>query len=320
MTVLVTGGAGFIGSHLVDSLLERGKAVRVFDNMSAGNELYLERWAGNEMFNFIKGDLTKPSEINNILEGCDTIYHLAANPEVRSWLASPDDQFKQNVEATFNLLEDIRKNGGINLLVFTSTSTVYGEATKIPTPETYAPLKPISNYGASKLAAEAMICSYASMYGFQSVIYRMANIVGPRSGHGVIYDFIEKLRKDPLKLEVLGDGTQSKSYLYVEDCIEGMIYGAETTNEDVEILNIGSEDRVTVLEIARIVIEEMGLEGAEIELTGGVDGGRGWKGDVKLMQLDMQRLKTLGWTPKRSSAEAVRETARHLSRNKHAHD
>lgn len=320
MTVLVTGGAGFIGSHLVDSLLERGKAVRVFDNMSAGNELYLERWAGNEMFNFIKGDLTKPSEVNYILEGCDTIYHLAANPEVRSWLASPDDQFKQNVEATFNLLEDIRKNGGINLLVFTSTSTVYGEATKIPTPETYAPLKPISNYGASKLAAEAMICSYASMYGFQSVIYRMANIVGPRSGHGVIYDFIEKLRKDPLKLEVLGDGTQSKSYLYVEDCIEGMIYGAETTNEDVEILNIGSEDRVTVLEIARIVIEEMGLEGAEIELTGGVDGGRGWKGDVKLMQLDMQRLKTLGWTPKRSSAEAVRETARHLSRNKHTHD
>lgn len=312
MTVLVTGGAGFIGSHLVDSLLEQGKAVRVFDNMSAGNELYLERWAGNERFNFIKGDLTKPSEVKYILEGCDTIYHLAANPEVRSWLASPDDQFKQNVEATFNLLEDIRKNGGINLLVFTSTSTVYGEATKIPTPETYAPLKPISNYGASKLAAEAMICSYASMYGFQSVIYRMANIVGPRSGHGVIYDFIEKLRKDPLKLEVLGDGTQSKSYLYVEDCIEGMIYGAETTNEDVEILNIGSEDRVTVLEIAKIVIEEMGLEGAEIELTGGVDGGRGWKGDVKLMQLDMQRLKTLGWTPKRSSAEAVRETARNL--------
>lgn len=312
MTVLVTGGAGFIGSHLVDSLLERGTAVQVFDNMSAGNELYLERWAGNERFNFIKGDLTQPSKLNYIFEGCDTIYHLAANPEVRSWLASPENQFKQNVEATFNLLEDIRKNDGINLLVFTSTSTVYGEATKIPTPETYAPLKPISNYGASKLAAEAMICSYASMYGFQSVIYRMANIVGPRSGHGVIYDFIEKLRKDPLKLEVLGDGTQSKSYLYVEDCIEGMIYGAETTNEDVEILNIGSEDRVTVLEIARIVIEEMGLEGAEIELTGGVDGGRGWKGDVKLMQLDMQRLKTLGWTPKRSSAEAVRETARNL--------
>lgn len=316
MTVLVTGGAGFIGSHLVDTLLERGKVVRVFDNMSTGNELYLERWKGNEKCNFIKGDLTKPSEVNYILEGCDTIYHLAANPEVRSWLASPDDQFKQNVEATFNLLEDIRKNGGINLLVFTSTSTVYGEATQIPTPETYAPLKPISNYGASKLAAEAMICSYASMYGFQSVIYRMANIVGPRSGHGVIYDFIEKLRKDPLKLDVLGDGTQSKSYLYVEDCIEGMIYGAETTNEDVEILNIGSEDRVTVLEIARIVIEEMGLEGAEIELTGGVDGGRGWKGDVKLMQLDMSRLKTLGWTPKRSSAEAVRETARHLSKKK----
>lgn len=313
--VLVTGGAGFIGSHLVDNLLKNGKEVRVFDNLSAGDKSHIDRWLEKDNFEFIEGDLTIPSEVGSSLDGCDTVFHLAANPEVRSWLASPEDHFRQNIEGTFNLIESIRKNGEIELLVFTSTSTVYGEASRVPTPEAYAPLKPISNYGASKLAAEALICSYGSMYGFQSVIFRLANIIGPRSGHGVIYDFIEKLGKDPSKLEVLGDGSQSKSYLYVEECVEGMIYGAEVTNEDVEILNIGSEDRVTVLEIANIVIEEMGLEGAEIKTTGGVDGGRGWKGDVKLMQLDMTRLKNLGWTSKMSSAEAVRETAKHLYRS-----
>lgn len=313
--VLVTGGAGFIGSHLVDNLLKNGKEVRVFDNLSAGDKSHIDRWLEKDNFEFIEGDLTIPSEVGSSLDGCDTVFHLAANPEVRSWLASPEDHFRQNIEGTFNLIESIRKNGEIELLVFTSTSTVYGEASRIPTPEAYAPLKPISNYGASKLAAEALICSYGSMYGFQSVIFRLANIIGPRSGHGVIYDFIEKLGKDPSKLEVLGDGSQSKSYLYVEECVEGMIYGAEVTSEDVEILNIGSEDRVTVLEIANIVIEEMGLEGAEIKTTGGVDGGRGWKGDVKLMQLDMTRLKNLGWTSKMSSVEAVRETAKHLYRS-----
>lgn len=312
MKTLVTGGAGFIGSHLVDNLLEFDRAVRVFDNMSKGSGSHIKRWNKNERFDNIKGDLTNSSDVRSALDECDSVFHLAANPEVRSWLVSPEEHFKHNVEGTYNLLEGIRKNGNIKLMVFTSTSTVYGEASKIPTPETYAPLKPISNYGASKLAAEAMICSYASMYGFESVIYRMANIVGSRSGHGVIYDFIRKLREDPSTLEVLGDGTQSKSYLHISDCVEGMMYGIEATNENLEILNIGSEDRVTVLEIANIVIEEMGLNDATIELTGGVDGGRGWRGDVKIMQLDMSRLKNLGWKPKMSSAEAVRETARNL--------
>jgi len=152
------------------------------------------------------------------------------------------------------------------------------------------------------------------MYGFRCVVYRMANVVGPGSNHGVVYDFVEKLKKNPIKLEVLGDGSQSKSYLYVDDCVTGMVMGAEETDERVEILNIGSEDRVDVLTIAEIVIEEMGLEDVEIKLTGGVDGGRGWRGDVKLMQLDMSRLKTLGWRPKMGSAEAVRATARYLAR------
>jgi UDP-glucose 4-epimerase len=312
MTILVTGGAGFIGSHLVDHFMERGEKVCVLDDLSAGSLSNLEGWIGTQGLKFIEGDLLKRTSIEASLEGCDVVYHLAANPEVRSWKARPEDHFRYNVEATFNLLEAVREQGDVETLVFTSTSTVYGEANVLPTPETYAPLKPISNYGASKLAAEALICSYASMYGFRCVIYRMANVVGPRSNHGVVYDFVEKLSRNPRELEVLGDGSQSKSYLFVNDCVDGMVFGVEGTDEQVEILNIGSEDRVDVLTIARIVVEEMGLEDVEIRLTGGVDGGRGWKGDVKLMQLDVSRLKSLGWRPNWGSAEAVRLTARSL--------
>jgi len=314
MRLLITGGAGFIGSHLVDYLMERGHEVRVLDNLSAGSPSNLVRWLDDPRFDFVQGDLLNPAEVWDAIEGRSIVYHLAANPEVRIWKATPEDNFKQNIEATYNLLEAIRRRGDTEALVFTSSSTVYGEAEVLPTPEDYAPLKPISLYGASKLAAEALISAYASMYDFRSVIYRMANVVGPRCGHGVIYDFVEKLRGNPKTLEVLGDGTQSKSYLYIDDCIEGIILGAERTEGQVEILNIGSEDRVDVMTIARIVIEEMELDDVEIRLTGGVDGGRGWKGDVKHMQL-MSRLRSLGWRPRLNSAEAVRETARKLVRN-----
>ncbi len=315
MTILVTGGAGFVGSHIVDHFIEHGGEVRVFDNLSAGSLSNLERWIENPRFDFVQGDVLESASVRQAMKDCDTVFHLAANPEVRSWLASPEDHFKQNIVGTHSLLEAIREQGRVETLVFTSTSTVYGEASQLPTPETYAPMKPISHYGASKLAAEALICSYASMYGFRSVVYRMANVVGPRCNHGVVYDFVEKLRRNPNELEVLGDGSQSKSYLYVSDCVDGMIKGAERTDERVEILNIGSEDRVDVLTIARIVVEEMDLGDVEIKLTGGVDGGRGWKGDVKLMQLDMSRLRDLGWRPRWGSSDAVRLTARTLVNN-----
>jgi len=317
MTTLITGGAGFIGSHLVDHLMSRGEEVQVLDNLSAGSLSNIAEWSGAKGFEFVKGDLLDVDVISGALRGCDTVYHLAANPEVRSWKATPEDHFKQNIECTYNLLEAIRREGNLSTLAFSSTSTVYGEPSEIPTPETYAPMKPISSYGASKLAAEAMTCSYASMYDFKTTIFRMANVVGPRTNHGVVYDFIEKLRKDKDELEVLGDGTQSKSYLYVDDCVEGLIAGTEKSKEKVDILNIGSEDRVNVLDIAKIVTEEMGLEDVEIRLTGGVDGGRGWKGDVKLMQLDMSRLRSYGWEPRYSSAEAVRLTARSIIKELH---
>ncbi|MCK4703175.1 NAD-dependent epimerase/dehydratase family protein, partial [Candidatus Bathyarchaeota archaeon] len=312
MKVLVTGGAGFIGSHLVDRLMETGNQVRVIDNLASGQLSNLDRWMDHQGFEFIEGDLLERDASLEAVEGCSQVFHLAANPEVQANKADPEEHFRQNIEATYSLLEAVAERGGVELLVFASTSTVYGEATVLPTPEGYGPTKPISMYGASKLACEALISAYASMHGFKAVIYRLANVVGPRSNHGVIWDFVGKLRGSPEELEVLGDGTQSKSYLYIDDCVDGFLKGVESV-EQVAVFNIGSMDRASVLRIAEIVKEEAGQPEAMIRLTGGVDGGRGWKGDVKLMHLDTASLRRLGWAPKYNSEEAVRLTARAVS-------
>jgi UDP-glucose 4-epimerase len=310
MKVFVTGGAGFIGSHLVNALIIRGDDVVVFDNLSSGNMDYLATWEYNNRLIFIKGDLLDKTSIIEALDNCDYVFHLAANPQVDEKKATPDEHFKQNITATFNLLEAIRGTK-IEGLGFTSSSTVYGEVDVYPTPENYGPLVPISLYGASKLACEALITAYSSMYGFRSSIYRLANIVGPRSNHGVIFDFVHKLRRNPEELEVLGDGLQSKSYLYVSDCVEAMILGMDSSDQ-ISIFNVGSRSRTSVLEIAEIVKEETGNRDAEIQLTGGVDGGRGWKGDVKIMLLDLTKLSAKGWKPRYTSSEAVRLTAKSL--------
>lgn len=293
----------------MDFLINEGKEVRVIDNLSSGNREHLAQWSDNPMMELMELDLLDKTALDGALKGCDEVYHLAANPEVNAKNASPEDHFRQNIEATYNLLEAMRRIGEQKFIAFTSSSTVYGEAETIPTREDYGPLVPISLYGASKLACEALLTAYASMYGFRTIIYRLANVVGPRSNHGVIYDFVHKLRDNPSELEVLGDGSQSKSYLFVDDCISGIMKGIERGNR-VDIYNIGSWDRTNVLEIAETVKNEMGLKDAKIRLTGGVDGGRGWKGDVKIMQLDMEELKSIGWTPKYGSAEAVRLTSR----------
>jgi UDP-glucose 4-epimerase len=311
MKVLVTGGAGFIGSHLVSKFMEKGFFIRVFDNLASGTIRNIKKWIDCEGFEFIQGDLLNPGKIESAVQGCDYVYHLAGNPEADVKKASPEENFKQNITATYNLLEAIRKTGEIEVLVFTSSSTVYGEVDVYPTPEDYGPLIPISLYGASKLACESLFSAYSAMYGFKSRIFRLANIVGPRSNHGVIYDFILKLRKNPNVLEVLGDGSQSKSYLYISDCINGLLTGIES-HEQIAIYNMGSEDRIKVLEIAEIVIEETGNTEARISLTGGINGGRGWKGDVKMMQLDTKKIREKGWKPKHNSAEAVRITSRSL--------
>ncbi|MBS7654466.1 MAG: NAD-dependent epimerase/dehydratase family protein [Halobacteria archaeon] len=310
--VLITGGAGFIGSHLVDALMNSNVNLCVFDNLSSGNLKNIKKWLGNSNFTFIKGDMLNPNDMLDAVYGCEVVWHLAANPEVKVGVINPDIHFQQNILATFNLLEAIRKDGNVKTLLFASTSTVYGEASKLPTPEDYAPLVPISMYGSSKLSCEILITTYAHIYGFRAIIYRLANIVGPRSRHGVIYDFIQKLKRNPMELEVLGDGKQRKSYLYVSDCIKAMLIGFNKSIGHVEVYNVGSEDQIDVKSIANIVIEEMGLQNVKVKFTGGVDGGKGWIGDVKNMLLDITKLKSLGWMPEHTSAESIRRTTKEL--------
>jgi len=308
MRILVTGGAGFIGSHIVDRLISSGNEVIVYDNLSSGKLEFLEHHMRNENFKFVKDDLLNFEALKREMKDVNLVYHVAANPDVKIGARDTRIHLEQNVIATHNLLEAMRLND-ISDIVFTSTSTVYGEAKKIPTPEDYGPLIPISLYGASKLAAESLIMAYAHTFGMNTVIYRFANIVGPRSTHGVIYDFIMKLKNNPHELEILGDGTQKKSYLYIEDCVDAIIYGYEHRKEDVEIFNIGSDDWIDVKKIADIVVEEMGLENVKYRFTGGK---RGWKGDVPKMLLSIEKIKSYGWKPKYSSEESVRLTARHL--------
>lgn len=295
---MITGGAGFIGSHLADELVEEHE-ITVIDNLSSGREEYV-----NPRVRFIRADLLT-DELEEIFEGKEIVFHLAANPDVKVGAQDTRVHLDQNVLATYRVLEAMRR-AGVRKIVFTSSSTVYGEA-PIPTPEDYGPLIPISLYGASKLAAEALISSYCHTFDFQAWIYRFANVIGERSNHGVIYDFINKLKANPEELEILGDGNQTKSYIYIKDCIEAMLYGLRA-NGRVNIFNIGSEDRITVGEIAEIVSREMGLE-PRFKFTGGE---RGWRGDVPVMQLSINRLKNLGWRPKYNSREAVRKTVKTL--------
>lgn len=310
VSVLITGGAGFIGSYLVEKLVRLNNNVTVLDNLKSGSKANLLQSFGNENLHFIAGDCTNPSDLQTAMTDVDVVFHLAANPEVRLEFNDPETCFRQNVYATHLLLEEMRQSQ-VSTVVFASTSTVYGDVDVIPTPETH-PTRPISLYGASKLASEAMISAYAHTYNMRAIILRLANVVGPRSGHGVIHDFIDKLQKDSRTLEILGDGAQSKSYLYVDDCVDAFLTTLQKAEKYVSILNVGSIDQVTVNEIAEIVVDELGLEDVTFNYTGGVDGGRGWMGDVKLMLLDVNRLKGLGWKPSNTSAEAVRRTVQAL--------
>jgi UDP-glucose 4-epimerase len=311
--VLVTGGAGFIGSHLTERLLREKFEVIVIDNFSSGKQENLQHLLENPRLQIVKDDLKKPVRLQKFLHNCEIVFHFAANPEVRVGKTEPKIHFDENLLATFNLLDAMRKEKNVKIIVFASTSTVYGEPEIMPTPENYGPLIPISTYGASKLGCEALITSFAYTFGLRALIFRLANIVGPKSTHGVIIDFINKIRNNPKTLEILGDGTQTKSYLYITDCIDAMIYATKKflkDKEKVEIYNIGSEDQITVKDIAKIVAKEMKNPRIKLNFTGGVDGGRGWKGDVKIMNLSIEKLRKSGWTPKHNSENAVRLTTK----------
>ena len=315
MRALVTGGAGFLGSHLCTSLVRRDWNVTILDDFSVGSRENIHTLMKENpgKVAVIEGDCRNPSTVKKALKDVETLFHFAANPEVRLDRNDPVTCFQQNIYSTYSMLEGMKSHPDVDRVVFASSSTVYGEPETMPTPEDYGPLMPISLYGASKLASEALVTGYAHTFDRDAIILRLANIIGPRSQHGVISDFAEKLRRNPEQLEILGDGTQEKSYLYVTDCIAAIEAVCEKPQTNVALYNVGSEDQVKVTKIAEIVAEEAGLTNVSFNYTGGVDGGRGWKGDVKKMLLDVAKLKSLGWTPQLSSEDAVRRTASDLT-------
>ena len=306
MKLLITGGAGFIGSHLVDHFARQQHDITIFDNLSSGSLENIAAWRDAPHVTHLIGDCTNPDHVQQALSDHEVILHFAANPEVRISQSPPATCFTQNVYATYLLLEAWRQRPATTL-VFASSSTVYGDPQILPTPETH-PTHPISIYGASKLASEALITAYTHTYNKQAIMLRLANIIGPRSHHGVIADFIAKLRQTPQRLEILGDGTQTKSYLHVSDCVTAISTLLTRSLDPVTALNVGSDDQTSVTQIADIIVDEMHLTDVTYAFTGGVDAGRGWKGDVKTMLLDIRQLKAQGWHPRYTSTEAVRRT------------
>jgi UDP-glucose 4-epimerase len=297
--IVVTGGAGFIGTHLVDLLVADNDVVVVDDGSNGRRE-----WVHDDA-TFVDGDLTDPAVVADaITADTDLVVHLAASKLVDT--DTPRRQFDDNSEITYNVLERM-DSVGVDKLVFTSSSTVYGEAPR-PTPEDYAPLEPISVYGAAKLAEESLISTYAHSHDLQSWVFRFANIVGPRLRGAVIPDFIEKLWENPESLTILGDGRQQKSYMHVSECVEAMEYAVAHADADHNVFNLGTRTTTSVDRIADIVADEMGID-PDYEYTGG---DRGWTGDVPRMRLSIDKLAALGWEPDQSSDDAVRQSAREL--------
>ena len=310
MRALITGGAGFIGSHLPGALLEKGHKVVVFDDLSMGSVSRIEQYLQNPRFTFVKGDLSNSSQLMDVVGGSEMVFHMASNADISRSVNETDIDLRLGVMTLYNVLESMRQCG-CRRLFFPSGSGVYGDVGPIPVGENFSPMYPISMYGASKLACEAMISAFCHMFDMQAWIGRLANIVGAKQTHGVVLDFVKKLRSDPTKLRVLGDGHQSKPYLHAKECVDAILTIVQRpTKERVNVFNIAPEDSIDVQAIAQIVVKEMRLNNVAIEYTGGA---RGWKGDVPIVRFDVRKIKAAGWANKLSSEDAVRLAARELA-------
>ncbi|HEY7777628.1 MAG TPA: NAD-dependent epimerase/dehydratase family protein [Nitrososphaeraceae archaeon] len=316
--ILVTGGTGFIGSSLIPVLLNKGYHVTAVDHNSAGKKQTIDTFLSYSNFDFIELDLLNGNKLKEVVKKHDLIFHLAGNSIVQTGYRNSEVDFINNVLATRNVLENMRTSDSCKKIIFISTSAIYGEALKIPTPEDYGPLKPTSMYGASKLACEALISGYAGTFGIEAVIFRLANVVGPSNTHGVIFDFIRKLaQSDGKYLEILGDGTQKKSYIYIDDCIDTLAnIGFRQFESGLEIFNVGSDDQIDTNSIARIIITELGLQ-TEIRYASQQNDGRGWIGDIKNMLLSTDKLKKIGWRINHSSKDSVSLTTKEMIAGKH---
>lgn len=311
MKVFVTGGAGFIGSHLCETMLADGHDVVAFDSLILGKREYLARSEQSPRFRFIEADLVDLERVKKEMAGSELVIHMAANSDISQGAARTDVDMRNGTVATYNVLEAMRVTGA-KKIIFASTSAIYGEAIIKPTPEDYGPLFPISFYGASKLACEGMVSAFSHNCGIQAWVYRFANIVGAPSTHGAIHDFIARLLKNPTKLEVLGNGTQRKSYLHVRDCVDGMLYGYEHATEPFQCFNLASLGVSNVRFIAEEVVKQVAaVTGKTAELVFG-EGDRGWVGDVPYTHLDGEKFAKLGWKARFESDAAVREAIREV--------
>lgn len=302
--ILITGGAGFIGSHLVDRLLSEGHRVVVIDNLSLGLERNIAHNLSNANFEFIKGDVLDKNLMTKIFDDTkfDIVFHLAANSDIARSHADPSVDLNMTFMTTYSVLEQMRTHD-IKKLMFASTSAIYGNAHGVEVTETYGPLFPTSHYGACKLASEGIIASYCENYGMQAYITRFPNVCGERTTHGVLHDFVKKLKKNPCELEVLGNGRQAKPYLYVKDLVDAILFVTQHSDNQINYFNLGVEGNTTVTKIAEMVISTMGLS-AKIRYTGG---DRGWVGDVPFFRYNLDKIHQLGWKASLSSDEAVQK-------------
>jgi UDP-glucose 4-epimerase len=307
---LVTGGAGFIGSWLVDALLARGDEVVVYDNLSTGALEFLKDALASSRFRLIEGDIADSSALGRAMSGCEMVFHLAANADVRFGTRYPRKDLEQNTLGTFCVLEAMRAVGA-RRIAFSSTGSVYGEPSVFPTPEAAPFPVQTSLYAASKLAGEGLISAYCEGFGFQSWIFRFVSILGERYSHGHVFDFYRKLLVNPREIEVLGDGKQRKSYLYVQDCVAAMLHAVDAARAKVNILNLGTDEYCSVDESLRWLCRELGLS-PSVRYGGG---SRGWVGDSPFIFLDCSRMRQLGWKPTVSIEEGVLRTLRYLTQN-----
>lgn len=310
MKVLVTGAAGFIGSNLADRLLDDGHEVVGYDNFSTGQRRFLEAAMVSPRFRLVEGDLMDLDALKPVMSGVEMVFHLAANADVRFGTEHPRRDLEQNTIVTYNVLEAMRANGA-RRIAFSSTGSVYGEAKVIPTPED-APF-PIqtSLYGASKLAGESLIAAYCEGFGFQGIVFRFVSILGERYTHGHVFDFYKKLRADPMKLPILGNGKQRKSYLYIQDCIDGILLVVEKAASKFEVYNLGTNDYCELNDSIGWICGHLGVDPVR-NYSGG---DRGWIGDNPFIFLDTAKIRGLGWEPRLSIREGIVRTVRYLETN-----
>lgn len=306
----VTGGAGFIGSHVVDLLVSAGCKVTVYDNLRSSTDKYIKGYVKSGKITFYKKDLLDLAFLTRVMANHDIVWHLAANTNIPAGFKDHDADLDNDITATHHVLEAMLKNN-IKEILFSSTGAVYGESIRGIFKESSGPLIPLSLYGAGKIGSEAFISAYCSLFGIRAWMFRFGNVIGERTNHGIIYDFIEKLRKNPKKLEVLGTGKGEKNYFLVEECINGMLYSYNKIKSGhfPFLANLGTDSRSKIMEIAQIIIEEMGLKNVEYTFTGTP---RGWPGDQPVVLLDTSKIHKFGWYAKRSSNEAVRIAVRRI--------